>query len=111
MSLKDAAACDGTAATAYSEGLTKPSPPLAWQPLEALMSANIAAHNGADDEVPPKVFQPPNSAMNTVTAPVNSSACAATSGSSRHIAAFAEPGHGFSRPDFTARAACAVSTN
>jgi hypothetical protein len=48
-----------------------------------LTSASIAAHSGAADEVPPNVFQPPNWSMKTVMPPVNSSAAALTSGSSR----------------------------
>ena len=43
----------------------------------------MAAHSGAADEVPPRVFQPERAALKTVIAPVNSSESALTSGSWR----------------------------
>jgi hypothetical protein len=51
------------------------------------MSVSIAAHRGVDDDVPPKVVQPPYGDSYTVIAPVNSSACAVTSGTSRQTEA------------------------
>ena len=55
-----------------------------WQVDDALTSASMAAHSGAAEDVPPRVFQPERApALNTVMPPVNSSESALTSGSWR----------------------------
>ena len=56
------------------------------QAADELTSASMAAHSGAEDDVPPTVAQPlpPLATLKTVTAPVNSSAWADTSGTTRH---------------------------
>ena len=87
MSLNDALYAVGFAATEYRSGLTNPTPVFvalfSWHVDDALTSASMPAHIGAADEVPPIVVQPPNWALKMVIAPVNSSASALTSGSSR----------------------------
>ena len=88
MSLNEAAYVAGFDATAYSSGLTKPTPcavaGCAAHVGEALTSASIAAQIGVDDDVPPTVRPAAEGRSKTVIAPVNSSACAETSGTSRH---------------------------
>src|ERR1700735_1711728 len=86
MSLNAAAYSALLAPMAYSLGGTKPIPPAAWQAGVEAMSVSIDPHSGVEDEVPPKVVQPPNWLSYTVIAPVNSSACAVTSGTSRPTA-------------------------
>ena len=87
-SLNEAASAPGFEPTAYSNGSANPTPllvvALALHVADELTSASIAAQIGAEDEVPPDGPQPPNAAWYTVTAPVNSSASAETSGTSRH---------------------------
>src|SRR5580658_7927181 len=87
MSLNDAAYSAGLTPIAYSFGGTKPRPPAASQAGVEAISVSIDAHSGVDDEVPPNVVQPPNWLSYTVIAPVNSSACAVTSGTSRQTTA------------------------
>ena len=96
MSLNDAAYAVGFEATEYRSGLTKPTPfavaPFDWHVEDSLVTARSAAQIGAADEVPPNVCQPPYEWSYTVIPPVNSSAWALTSGTSRHAPWFAPAG-------------------
>ena len=87
-SVNEAASCAGFDATAYSSGLTNPTPARVAgcevHVCEALVTASIAAQIGAEEDVPPIVVQPPSEASYTVTAPVNSSPWEETSGRRRH---------------------------
>ena len=55
-----------------------------WHVEDSFVTAMSAAQIGAADDVPPDVCQPPNDWSYTVIPPVNSSAWALTSGTSRH---------------------------